>query len=135
MVRAAPLIGLAVLAGCQQSSKICPVIPATQPLNPADVGRRKTAIEWDERVNDCIARWATRIAPAPGSTSEIAAAAVGGCVDAIGYQVATQAAEDRAQRFPIEGDYDERVAARRSEARLLASFYVAAARAGNCKAP
>lgn len=113
------LATVALLAGCNedQNDGIC-----ATPSNDVMSGDWKT----------CVHRWSYRLASAPGTNREIAAATVAGCVEAIEWEGdAEKAAIEATGDFSNPPKHEDKYAA----ATNLALFRVVQARAGHCEIP
>lgn len=145
--RAAVMVPLLALFGCdsiQANSKIC-TTPAA--LNVSANAMTEAADKIDDPIyqkqmlEQCVHRWAYRLAPS-GDPAPVAAEAVLAACDEVLFR-ATFAAEQRAQSrnepndvFDVQtGQSVNRYAGATEEMRRKALFHVVQARAGKCVVP
>lgn len=132
MMRNLPL-GVAVisLAACsaRENSTICSTPEQVGEVLklPHDYANQIT------KVDNCIHRWAFRLAGSPGSINEVAQAAIGACRDTFEVETTLFMTENK---MPVDQASIDRWEAKfRNDGMDLARFYVAMARAGNCAIP
>lgn len=86
-----------------------------------------------KKVDNCLHRWAFRLAGSPGSINEVAQATIGACRDMIPIEVSLFMVENKLPSDQASVDHWE--AKFRGDALDLARFYVAMSRAGKCAIP
>lgn len=127
-MKQAAALALFALAGCQSENRtVCIAAPTLE--DTLKLGSDSEA--WRQKVDACVARWANRIAAAPGSTREIAQASIGACLDAIESRASVTNRE--LLKDGVASDtYEKTVSDMQREATQKAMFYVAMNRAGHC---
>ena len=125
-------VALALTAcGSGQNDNIC----STPPKRTVEIGSAaRTSIEQMEVTNGCIHNWAYRLAPAPGSSREVAEAVVGGCRDAIIREANLMIKEDTGENADRESEAAQFESIRKTYFDS-ALFHVVQARAGRCNIP
>jgi hypothetical protein len=117
-------------SGCaKEASNICITPPtlAESVKEPHDTSGAKS------RLDGCVQRWATRLAGAPGSNTEIARAVVGGCLDSVDQLIVSQAIDQQKAGSPLSEQQElEWRKDDIAQAESFALFQVAVARAGKC---
>jgi len=85
------------------------------------------------KVDNCLHRWAFRLAGAQGSINEVAQAAIGACHDTFEVEATLFVVENKMPTDQATTDHWETKF--RDDGLDLARFYVAMARAGRCAIP
>lgn len=137
MVRAAALVALALLAGCDRPDESVCLTPR------APIATPDTAEGWEGVAKHCIHRWSYRLARSRDPAETVAAAVMSGCQEPVSRYILEQ---DSERREALGDKFDRRVLSAKlgrvvpdvhsSYLRLRddALFHVVQARAGNCKA-
>jgi hypothetical protein len=126
-----------VVSGCSRAPDIC---TTPQPLDISPEGIPGPA-EWARQrdlAEQCVHRWAYRLAGADDPATAVAAAAVGACSDLIGRTAEAwreQFGSDRGLVSYRTGQPLNAYARTFEELSMKAQFYVIQARAGRCPAP
>lgn len=139
-MRSVALILVGLLGGCGQvesNPNICST-PAQLDVTPAGLGRPNDWAFQREKTEQCIHRWAYRLAPSGDPADAVARATLGACSDMLGRTA--EAWKQMSSADPTMTSYltGERVtpeARTYEEMRMKALFYAVQARAGKCAVP